>query len=102
MAKRPYEAEERLLQALLVQIRQEAGMRQVDVARKLRRPQSFVSNYEAGKCQLDFPELDRICEIVGVSLLELAHTYEAALQDKRQPDDLGMRRRGKKPKGRRP
>lgn len=102
MAKRPYEAEERLLRALLVQIRQEAGMRQVDVARKLRRPQSFVSNYEAGKCQLDFPELDRICEIVGVSLLELIHRYEAALQDKRQPDDLGMRRRGKKPKGRRP
>ena len=93
MAKPSYEAELRIVQALLIQIRQEAGMRQVDLARKLHRRQTFVSRYETGKYQLDLPEIDLVCDAVGIPLLKFIHRYHAALRKKQQPDDLGNRRR---------
>jgi transcriptional regulator with XRE-family HTH domain len=93
MAKPSYEVERRIFRALLIQIRQEAGMRQVDMARKLHRRQTFVSRYETGKYRLDLPETELVCEAVGIPLLKLAHRYQAALREKQQPDDLGNRRR---------
>jgi transcriptional regulator with XRE-family HTH domain len=54
--------------ALLRTIRQEAGLRQVDVAGRLGRPQSFVSKYESGQRRLDLVELAAICGALGASL----------------------------------
>jgi len=39
-----------------VEAREDAGLTQVDVARKLGRPQSFVSKYERGERRLDLVE----------------------------------------------
>jgi len=47
---------------LLVEAREDAGLTQVDVARKLGRPQSFVSKYETGERRLDVIEF---LEIAG-------------------------------------
>lgn len=68
-------------QQLLRQVRSEAGMRQVDLAAKLSRPQSFVSNYEAGERGLDLMELRSICEAVGISLSEFVNRFEEAIKD---------------------
>ena len=77
-------AGEKLLQEkfqyLLRQVRSEAGMRQVDLAAKLGRPQSFVSNYEAGERGLDIMELRSICEAVGISLPEFVNRFEEAVK----------------------
>ena len=61
--------------ALLRQVRLEAGLRQTDVAAKLGKPQSFVSNYESGERRLDLLELQRLCEVLGVGLVDFVRRF---------------------------
>jgi transcriptional regulator with XRE-family HTH domain len=61
---------------LFRQIRVEAGLRQVDLAKKLRRPQSFVSKYESGERRLDLLELQEICVALHISVTELVKRFE--------------------------
>jgi transcriptional regulator with XRE-family HTH domain len=51
--------------ALLVEERKSAHMTQSDVARRLRKPQSFVSKYEAGERRLDIVEFLHIARAIG-------------------------------------
>ena len=64
------------LQALLRDIRTEAGLRQVDLAQQLGQPQSFVSKYESGERRLDVLELRRICRLLGLSLQDFIRRLE--------------------------
>jgi transcriptional regulator with XRE-family HTH domain len=48
--------------ATLALARQEAGLTQTQLAKRLRKPQSFVSNYERGQRRLDILELLRVVE----------------------------------------
>lgn len=64
------------LRELLKQVRLEAGLRQVDLARRVGRPQSFVSKYEVGERRLDLVELSEICSAVGITLEDLARRFE--------------------------
>ena len=76
MDKSIYSSEQERLCALLRQIRTDAGLRQADVAKRLDRPQSFVSKYEAGERRLDLVELRQVCEAMGVSLIDFARMFE--------------------------
>lgn len=51
-------------------------MRQVDLAKKLSEPQSFVSRYESGERRLDVLELRKICLALGVSLTDFVERLE--------------------------
>jgi transcriptional regulator with XRE-family HTH domain len=51
--------------AALAAARDRAGLSQKQVARLLRKPQSFVSNYERGQRRIDVLELLRIVETLG-------------------------------------
>lgn len=48
--------------AALADARLRAGLTQKDLAKRLRKPQSFVSNYERGQRRIDVLELLRIVE----------------------------------------
>jgi transcriptional regulator with XRE-family HTH domain len=76
-------AEERLrrkkaLLALLRDVRKEAGLRQTDLAKKLEKPQSYVSKYESGERRLDLPELEQVCQAIGIRLKALVERFEEA------------------------
>ena len=51
--------------AALAAARDRAGLTQAQLARLLRKPQSFVSNYERGQRRIDVLELLRIVEALG-------------------------------------
>jgi transcriptional regulator with XRE-family HTH domain len=80
MDKSIFTAEQKKLQALLRKIRVEAGLRQADLAAKLREPQSFVSKFESGERMLDFLEIRQVCAAVGISLTEFVRRYEKDLR----------------------
>ena len=80
MSKRNSLTEQARLQALLRTVRTEAGLRQVDLAAKLGRPQSYVSKYESGERRLDVLELREVCKAVGISLRVFAARLEDSLK----------------------
>jgi transcriptional regulator with XRE-family HTH domain len=45
--------------------REEAGLTQVEVAKKLKRPQSYVSNVESGQQRVDVVELQKFAKLYG-------------------------------------
>jgi transcriptional regulator with XRE-family HTH domain len=63
--------------AVLRQIREEAGLRQIDVAERLNQPQSFVSKYESGERRLDLLELELVCEACGTDVEMFVRRYRA-------------------------
>lgn len=80
MSTRHSYTEQARLQALLREIRVEAGLRQADLAAKLGQPQSFVSKYESGERRLDILELRQVCEAAGVTLEKFVARLEQSLQ----------------------
>lgn len=59
------------LRALLIDVRQKAGLTQAELASRLERPQSFVSKYEGGERRIDVVEFVEICEAVGVDPVDM-------------------------------
>ena len=80
MEKSAFTSDFERLKSLLRQIRAEAGLRQVDLAERLKQPQSFVSKYESGERRLDLLELRQVCGALGISLVEFVRRFEGADQ----------------------
>jgi transcriptional regulator with XRE-family HTH domain len=70
------EKAKRVLLALLRQAREEAGVLQTDLARKLSRKQGFVSKYELGDRRLDVLDVADICDVLGISFTEFAKRFD--------------------------
>ena len=79
MPKNPYSPQQVKLQELLRQLRLDSGLRQEDLAKRLGRPQSFVSKYESGERRVDVLELREICAVLGASLTEFVRRLEGDL-----------------------
>ena len=65
--------------AVLTRARERAGITQTQLARKLRKPQSFVSNLERGQRRIDVLELLVVIDALGGDpsrvFAEIAHIY---------------------------
>lgn len=72
-----YGPEQRRLCEMLRSLREEAGLRQIDVAQRLDVPQSFVSKYETGERRLDLIELRQVCAALGIELRRFIDRFEA-------------------------
>lgn len=48
--------------------RLEAGLKQIDVAKKFKRPQSYISRVESGEYRLDIMEVKHFAKIYGKSV----------------------------------
>jgi len=57
---------EKTLRERLKQARLDAGLRQVDVAQQLAKPQSYIAKMESGERKLDFIEVLDICSSLGI------------------------------------
>lgn len=55
----------------LIDTRKRQGLTQVDLARRLGKPQSFVSKFENGERRIDIAEFIEICRAMQVDALEL-------------------------------
>ncbi|MHC1728047.1 MAG: helix-turn-helix domain-containing protein [Syntrophobacteraceae bacterium] len=79
MEKSIYTNQQEKLQNLLRRVREEAGLRQVDLADLVGEPQPFVSRYERGERRLDVLELRKICKAIGITLSEFIALLEEEL-----------------------
>lgn len=79
MQKSLYSKENDLLLQLLVQVRVEAGVTQVELAARLDEVQPWISRVERGVRRLDLVELLLWCEALGISLSTFVQRYERLL-----------------------
>ena len=63
------------LAALLRQVRLDANLTQLQLAKKIGQTQSYVSKYESGEQRLDLIELESVCKTVGISLTDFVERY---------------------------
>jgi len=79
MKKSLFSLEQDRLQQLLRHVRQDADLRQTDLADRIGRHQSFVSKYESGERRLDLIELRQVCQALGISLGDFVRKFEESL-----------------------
>ena len=60
-----------LFETTLMEVRQQKGLTQAEVAAKLEKPQSFVSKYEIGERRLDVIEFLEVCKALSANPLEV-------------------------------
>lgn len=63
--------------------RERAGLTQVQLARKIRETQTFVSKCERGERRIDVIELRTFCRAFGLSLKQFVSALERALGKRR-------------------
>ena len=73
---RSSEAQKRKVRELLRDLREAAELRQVDLAARLKRPQSFVSKFESGEKTLNFLEVKEVCQALGIPLVDFVRRFE--------------------------
>ncbi|WP_313570114.1 helix-turn-helix domain-containing protein [Comamonas terrigena] len=79
MQKSLYSKENDLLLQLLVQVRVEAGVTQVELATRLDEVQPWISRVERGVRRLDLVELLFWCDALGMPLSTFVQRYEQLL-----------------------
>jgi len=61
--------------ALLIRAREKSGLTQTEVAKRVGKPQSFVSKYERGERRLDFAEFMELADILVIDVSDFIDAY---------------------------
>ena len=70
---------------LLIEARENAGMSQRDLAKRLKKPQSYISKSETGERRVDPVELIAFCHGIGIPWVDFAAKVEEVV-DPRTPE----------------
>lgn len=81
MSRTLHSSRHRALTAFLVEKRKRAGLTQADVAKKLRRYQSFVATVEGGQRKIDVIELMAFAEAIGFDPKEAIKRLSSVASD---------------------
>jgi transcriptional regulator with XRE-family HTH domain len=81
MEKSIYSDNHKQFLQLLRELREEAELRQEDVAEELEVPQSFVSKYESGERRLDVLELRAVCKVLKLELTTFCRKLERRIAE---------------------
>ena len=77
MEKSIYSFEADVLSRILKRARKEKNLTQVEVARRLKRTQSFISKIEHGETMIDAVALFLFCRAIELPFSEFAAQFEA-------------------------
>lgn len=69
--KSVHSAGQRAFCAAMIAARKQAGLSQAELAKRLRKPQSFVAKYEGGERRLDIIEFIAIAKAIGADPIRL-------------------------------
>jgi transcriptional regulator with XRE-family HTH domain len=64
--KSVHSTEQAIFCGLMIKARKTANLTQHELAKRLRRPQSFVAKYEGGERRVDVVEFIEICKAIEV------------------------------------
>lgn len=84
VAKSVFTGDYKGFRLLLIEARNSAGLTQIDLARKLGRPQSFVSKYERGERRLDVIEFLEVAYALGIDPPQFIRKLQQAALAKRR------------------
>jgi transcriptional regulator with XRE-family HTH domain len=65
----------------LLQTRKKAGLTQEEVAKRLGKPQSYISKCQSGERRVDIIELRAICEAMEIPLHKFTRQLESKLSE---------------------
>ena len=68
MANQPWGSKQVAFQRAIRQVRKRTGLTQVEMSKKLAKPQSYVSKYENGERRLDYLEVKAICACCNITI----------------------------------
>jgi transcriptional regulator with XRE-family HTH domain len=67
---------QRAFRQLMVGARKAAGLTQHDLAKRLKKPQSFVAKYEGGERRIDITEFLAITRAIGADPISILRTLQ--------------------------
>ena len=82
MSSSVWSFEQKLVQKLLRSLRNNAGLTQNQLAKKLGKPQSYVSKYESGERRLDIIEIREVVILCNTNLVSFVELLDLGLSTK--------------------
>jgi transcriptional regulator with XRE-family HTH domain len=82
-SKSTFTRENKIFLELLRKEREDAGVSQVELAKRLKQTQTYISKCERGERRLDLVETRWYCQGLGIAFSEFAAKYDAAVESAR-------------------
>ncbi len=83
MEKTIYTRDYAIVLRLIKEARENSGITQVQLAKRLRLTQSYVSKIERGESRLDIVQLRTLCQTFGITLTNFVKRLEEELGSKK-------------------